>query len=190
VGLRGETILPDGELVAAVRAGSAEAVNRLVDRYYDAVLRYLTRRLADPETAADLTQNTFFDAFRHLDRLDPARPFAPWLYRIARNHLLMERRRQRLHRVVSLEWLPLTPAALPPPEADLDDPVQRALDALTAPLSEALLLHSVWGFSVEEIAVQVRISPAAARKRLQRAKDQFRIQYAKERGGSVDERPL
>src|SRR3712207_4635179 len=75
-------------LVQAARTGSGQAFDTLMERYHAQVLRYFTRQTGDPELAADLTQDTFLDAYRRLDRLDDARPFVAWLFRIARYNLL------------------------------------------------------------------------------------------------------
>lgn len=181
---------PDHLLAAATRSGSAESFESLVERYHGAVLRYLARQTGDPELAADLTQQTFLDAFEHLDRLAEDRPFAPWLYRIARNHLLHARRARR-RRVLSLDQLSPEATqdapALRQPDVSVAsherDVIQCVLDELGPALREALLLHSLWGFSSEEIAGLLDISLAASRKRVGRAKEQFSRRYEALSGG-------
>jgi len=39
----------------------------------------------DPDEVEDAAQESFLRALRAIDSYDPARPFAPWLYQIARN---------------------------------------------------------------------------------------------------------
>ncbi len=95
----------DYGLVEAAQSGSTEALGVLVDRYHPQLMRYLLRQTGDRETAADLAQETFLDACRHLDRLQDDRPFAAWLYRIAHNHLLAHRRKARVWRLISLDWM-------------------------------------------------------------------------------------
>src|SRR5688500_5974137 len=75
--------LADQELVIVVRGGDVEAFACLVDRHHGPLLRHLAWRTGDRELAADLAQEAFLDAFRHLDRLPADRSFAAWLYRIA-----------------------------------------------------------------------------------------------------------
>ncbi len=170
---------------ASVSTGTREAFDVLVDRYHAPLLQYLTRQTGHPELAADLTQETFLAAFRCLDQLADDGAFAAWLYGIARNQLRMEWRRRRLRRLVSLDWLPALlerdTSALRLPDTsqhcEESDGIQRALDCLSPPLREALLLHSLGGFSGEEVARILGISPAAARKRISRAAAEFRRQY-------------
>lgn len=184
----------DQLLVAAAQTGSVQAFTLLVERHHAAVLRYIARLVGDRELAADLVQETFLDAFRHLDRMRDDRSFAAWLYTIARNHVLMSWRRQRLRRFVSLDWLAAGIGAVLPAlrvpesnEACLEgDLIQQVLDDLKPSLREALLLHSLWGFSSQEVAQILGISLVAARKRIGRAKEQFRAEYAARTGATDD----
>ncbi len=170
---------------AGVSTGTREAFDVLVDRYHAPLLQYLTRQTVNPELAADLTQESFLAAFRCLDQLADHGAFAAWLYGIARNQLRMEWRRGQLRRLVSLDWLPTllerdTSAlrlAYVSQRCEERDDIQRALDGLSQPLREALLLHSLAGFTGEDVARILWISPAAARKRISRAVAEFRRKY-------------
>lgn len=174
-------------LSAPVRVGIEDPVvfGALVDRHYASLLRYLTRQTGDADLASDLTQATFLAAFRARAQLADEGAFPAWLFGIARNELRMEWRRRRLRRFVSLDWLASRAGAPPPvlraPDAVAAchdrDPIQRVLDELSPPLRDALLLHGLCGFSGEEVARILDISPAAARKRIARAEAAFRARY-------------
>src|SRR5688500_13980119 len=75
------------QLIASAQTGCADSFGALMERYQLDVVRYLVRRTGDHELAADLTQETFLDAFRRLDRYQPDRPFPAWLFRIAHFNL-------------------------------------------------------------------------------------------------------
>jgi len=172
-------------VAAASRAARIGAFAALVDRHYAPLLRYLTRQTGDPDLAADLVQDTFLAAYRALDQFADDGAFAAWLYGIARNRLRMEWRRRRLRRLVSLDWLAAggetaAPALRRPDDSrpcQQRDGIQRALAALSPALREALLLHDLGGFSGEEVARILGISPAAARKRICRAEAAFRAAH-------------
>ena len=195
VGVRQAEQPADDSLVAAAQSGSARAFDLLVVRHHAPILRYLARQTGDPELAADLAQETFLDAFRSLDRLGDDRSFAVWLHRIARHNLLAARRWQRLRRLASLEWLLARDETDSPALHQLDhfassherDLIQRALDALNPALREALLLSSVQGFNGQEVAQILGITPAAARQRIGRAKEQFRQHYRALEGAGDDQ---
>lgn len=170
----------DAELAAAARAGSAAAFATLVERYQPAVLRYLYHRSGDPQLAADLTQETFLTAWREVKRLRDERAFAGWLYRIAANQLRMAWQRDR--RLLSLDWLaergvPAIKRGDHAARSGERDAIVVALSTLSPKLREALLLHTLWGFSASEVAEIQSTSLAAARKRIGRASERFRAAH-------------
>ena len=175
----------DDLLVHAVRSGSVTAFEELVERY-DAPLRaFLVRLTGDAELASDLAQETFLDLYRCRELLPNDRPFAAWLYRTARYNALPVRRRRTLHRIVSLDWLMSFRNTVIPglhrrdevQRADERDLIARALDQLSPNLREALVLSAIGGFSSQEVATILDISPVAARKRISRATTEFRRSY-------------
>lgn len=177
-------LLADHQVIKKVRTGDVEAFEVLVDRYHGPLTRHLTYQVGDPELGADLAQDTFVEAFRSLDRFIGHRPFAAWLYGIAHNRLLMHWRHQRVRRLISLDWLTEF-AATPFPLRQKDismlyeeqDVLSTVFAELSPPLRDALLLHSLDGFTAPEIAGILGISRSAAERRISRAKEQFRHSY-------------
>ena len=81
--------LSDEELVGEYRRASPEKrpalANDLFARHYERMARWCYRFTGDRESAADLAQDVFLKAHRHLDSFQGASLFATWLYSIARN---------------------------------------------------------------------------------------------------------
>lgn len=81
--------LSDEELLADARrltGPSREAlVNELFSRHYERVARWCFRFIGDRDGAADLAQDVFLKAHRHLDSFRGASRFSTWLYTIVRN---------------------------------------------------------------------------------------------------------
>lgn len=183
----------DAALVAAARTGSVAAFETLIERYYPQIVSYLTRQTGDPELAADLAQETFLDACRQVDRLPEDRPFVAWLYQVARNNLLPAARRRRGRQHLSLDALLARVGTLLPALRRSDgsadcherDLIQQVLDELSPSLREALVLHRLWGFRSQEVALILGVTPAAARKRINRADEEFRRRY-QSRTGATD----
>lgn len=175
----------DEGLVAAARSGDVGAFGALFDRYDRPLRHYLVRLCGEDELAADISQDAFVEAFQKLGQLEDEHSFAAWLHRIARNRMRMEWRRRRLQRFVSLDGLKseiLARLASPPQLDDLPamqgyDAIQWAIDALSPPLKEALLLNRLSGLTSLEIAHVLHISHQAAMKRVSRAVEQFRANY-------------
>jgi RNA polymerase sigma-70 factor (ECF subfamily) len=170
---------------ATAIAGDSAVFGALIDQHYAAVLRFLTRQTGDPELAADLTQACFLDAYRSRHQMASQDAFAPWLFGIARNQLRMEWRRQKVRRLVSLDWLASRAGDAIPALSRGDDTaalhdrdrIQQVLDDLGPTLREALLLHNLAGFRGAEVAGILGISADAARKRIVRAEAEFRQRY-------------
>src|SRR6185312_15718226 len=74
--------------VGSNRGLDSAAFLALYDDEAEALLRFFVRRTLDPQVAADLTAESFLQAFASRATFDPARgsPGA-WLFGIARHHL-------------------------------------------------------------------------------------------------------
>jgi RNA polymerase sigma-70 factor (ECF subfamily) len=71
--------------VSRLRDQEEPAILALVDRYYAPIHRYLTRLTGDTHVTAELTQETFIDAYNALPRLADDSNVSAWLFRIATN---------------------------------------------------------------------------------------------------------
>lgn len=174
--------LSDAALVERAQAGSRAAFDRLAERHYPTILRYLTRKTGDADLAADLAQETFLDAWRDIGRLRDGDAILLWLYRIARNNLLPAWRRRPVDSMDALlERGVEMPAALRG-EDHAEGCAERqavllTLGRLSAAAQEALVLHTVHGLSCEEVGQRLGISRDAAKKRIGRAKADFRKEH-------------
>jgi RNA polymerase sigma-70 factor (ECF subfamily) len=64
---------------------------------------YLRRYLGDEQLAEDAFQLTFLQVYLKSDQFERGRKFRPWLYAIATNQATDMQRRNRRHRMVSLD---------------------------------------------------------------------------------------
>ena len=83
------------ELIQIAQQGDADAFGQLVVRYQQAVFNIAYRMTGNHHEAEDVAQEAFIKSYRALDRFDPTRPFAPWLYRITTNTALNWIKRRR-----------------------------------------------------------------------------------------------
>ena len=74
----------DGELSRQARYGSLAAFEQLVYRYERRVHAFVSQFCRSASDACEVTQDTFVKASQSMDRFDPRREFAPWLFTIAR----------------------------------------------------------------------------------------------------------
>jgi len=95
----------DGADVLAVRAGDAEAFDRLVRRHQRKAVSVAYRLVGRMEDASDIAQDAFVKAFRRLDSLQDPQRFGPWVMRIVTNLSLNYRRRRARSAMASIEEL-------------------------------------------------------------------------------------
>jgi RNA polymerase sigma factor (sigma-70 family) len=85
----GPGLFSDEELVQHIQKGEAMEKRRLAgelfSRYYDKVGRWCFRFTGEREAAADLAQDVFLKAYRHLATFRGSARFSTWLYVIVRN---------------------------------------------------------------------------------------------------------
>lgn len=91
------------------------AADRLFESYYERVARWCYRFTGERESAADLAQEVFLKAHRHLESFRGSSQFGTWLYSIARNEAL-NRMKRRPVPTESEEVLIQVPAPEPGPE--------------------------------------------------------------------------
>ena len=96
--------LTDEELLLEYRSnGDRDVFAQLVKRYERELFSYLRRYLGDAEVAEDAFQAAFLQVHLKCKHYEPGRAVRPWLYTIATNQAIDAQRRNRRHRIVSLD---------------------------------------------------------------------------------------
>jgi RNA polymerase sigma factor (sigma-70 family) len=153
------------------------AMNRFFDAYYDRAHGYVTRLVRDATLAEDLTQEAFLRMHAALDRLDPTRDPAPWVFTVITN-TVRDHWRSRQHkageRSVALDDVWDLPSAEPAPDHALergDDQamVRAAMGRLSPADREILLLRCTQERDHAEVGEILGIKPEAVRQRYSRA---------------------
>jgi RNA polymerase sigma-70 factor (ECF subfamily) len=99
-----ETSLSDEELLVRYsQTGQRELFSELVQRYERELFSYLRRYLGDSQLAEDAFQATFLQVHLKCGQFAAERRVRPWLYAIATNQAIDARRRDKRHRLVSLD---------------------------------------------------------------------------------------
>jgi RNA polymerase sigma-70 factor (ECF subfamily) len=75
----------------------------LVHRYERDLFNYLRRYLGDADQADDAFQATFLQVHLKRDQFEAGRAFRPWLYTLATHQAIDLQRRNRRHRMLSLD---------------------------------------------------------------------------------------
>ncbi len=94
--------IEDAALVRRIQEGDVSGFEQLVGKYQDRVYNLCLRMVGHSESARDLAQETFIKAFEAIGRFEHKSGFYTWLFRIAVNLSLSQRRRDGRTRVYSL----------------------------------------------------------------------------------------
>jgi RNA polymerase sigma-70 factor (ECF subfamily) len=166
----------------------AERFEDLYASHREGILRDLHRMTREFPLAEDLTQETFARAARGLDRFRGESKVATWLYRIATNVYLDQRRKEASRAPETPEAEPeLSPDAAADPEAStpklpdrlLEDSemgrcVREFVDGLSPEHRAVIVLHDLEGLKNREIADVLGCSLDAVKIRVHRARQTLR----------------
>lgn len=84
----------DAELLVRFQAGDESALDPIIARYEGPVFRFLLGMLRDHHRAEDALQETFVQALRCSDGVDPAH-FRGWLFTVANRQAMLLKRNER-----------------------------------------------------------------------------------------------
>ncbi len=165
----------------------ADELEQLYATTYDAVVRFLYRKVWDADRAEDLAQEVFLRALHHR----PERPRS-WVFAVAAN-LARDEARAAIRRRKHLTLLKSDPGVLPSapmsPELEMEEgeraaQVREALSGLSPRDQEVLLLWDA-GLSYPEIAERTGLAVGAIGTTLARARK--RLIEAHNRSHAVDD---
>lgn len=175
--------LPDRDLVARCLGGDLKAFDVIVERYRQRVVSLTTRMTGDPSHGEEIAQETFLRAYTRLALYDRTRPFHPWLFRIAVNLCLNQRRGERPREEPvdpteeNGERELVSPAATPAEVAEareLQRSVRAAMLSLPPRYRAAVTMRYVAGLDYSEIAQALEVPIGTVKTHLFRAKELLR----------------
>jgi RNA polymerase sigma-70 factor, ECF subfamily len=159
----------DEQLMIAFSGGSTEAFSELFARYKRPVFGFFRRRIADPEQAEELTQETFLAVLRASSRYEPRALFRTYLYAIGLK-ILRAHRRKIAFRATFLGAKDKVREPASPNTADTELFLRQAVAKLERVDREILLLREFEQLSYAEIAELLKLPVNTVRSRLFRAR--------------------
>jgi RNA polymerase sigma-70 factor, ECF subfamily len=179
----------DPALVKACQRGEPGALDTLIRATYADVYALCRRMLADPDEAADATQEVYLRVMRSVLGFRGESAFGTWLHRVTVNVCLTALRKRSRARAAGMV-AGGTPFALPGDEAGLAStgsaPDDLAVTADLAARSEAALatlpedaravvvLRDIEGLSTKEVAELLGVTENVVKVRLHRAHARLR----------------
>jgi RNA polymerase sigma-70 factor (ECF subfamily) len=195
--------------VARLQAKDEEAFRSLIERLEQPITGYLYRLVHDREVALDLSQDTFLQVYKEIEKTSPDLALDAWIYRIATNYGFQYLNRQRLRHFVRLSskpdaslddniyvydsmhegglllYLPLAGPSIED-QAEMRILIEQALSTLKPEDAVCLQLHYGNGFTYEQIGKIIDVTPDAVRKRVARSVEKFRAVYGNVSSSSPD----
>ena len=159
-----------------------EDMQTVYQRHAQTVYKFLLAKTRDPHLAEELTQETFYQAVKSVDRFDGTCKVSVWLCQIAKHLWYQQLRKQK--REVPTEDLPQSPGpsaeeGLLEREGQLD--LLRLVHNLPEPAREVVYLRAFGGLSFREIGDVMGKTETWARVTFYRSKEKLR------NGGGNDE---
>jgi len=177
------------ELLRRCVKGDTAAFGTLVNHYQDVVFNLAYRMLGDRDDASDVAQEVFIKAYRNIGAFERRSSLATWLYSIATNESISQRRRAAATSRdggVAMSALdgggdcPFDPPGdAPAPDKPLKDretrrQIERAIADLDDEHRSVVLLREMEGLDYSSIASVLGCTIGTVKSRLHRARLQLR----------------
>lgn len=162
------------ELIARILGGEGDLFGTLIDRYKTGLYYHCFAIVRDEDTAEDIAQETFIQAYRNLTRYDSTHRFSTWLYKIATNKSIDFLRSRR---TVPLddEKLATIVSTLPSTERQMTyRELHDAVAQLPVTYRSVVSLHYWHGKSYDEIAHIMGAPVGSVKGWLHRAKQHLK----------------
>lgn len=189
VQIQGVPNYSESDLLVAATRGNHAAFGELCQRHSARILRVVKRIARNNEDAEDALQVATLKAFSYLRQFDGRSRFSTWFTRIAINEALMILRKDRVRRDVSINVAGdfCQDIADPAPAIDMMFAVhekiaalKKAIHQIRPSLRTVIEIRYLRECSMEETALALGVSLAAAKARLFHAIAQLRKQMIPE----------
>ena len=162
-----------------------EDMREVYRQHAQTVYKFLLAKTRDEHLAEELTQETFYQAVKSVDRFDGSCKVSVWLCQIAKHLWYQHLRKQKRETPLSPEELPESPGPsaeerLLEQEGRMD--LLRLVHGLPEPTREVVYLRAFGGLSFREIGDVCGKTETWARVTFYRSKEKLR------NGGAEDEK--
>lgn len=144
-----------------------------ISDYHGSLYKHALWMTGNQDLAQDMVQETYYQAWSSVAKLQDPDKALPWLLTILRRVIYREQRCQYRHDDTVAELRQLDQGSAQPDAYALLE-IYRMLENLSHNQREVLLLYNMHGFSYEEISGQLRIPIGTVMSRINRARAALR----------------
>lgn len=173
--------LLDEYLVACVRTGSLEAMELLAKRWHPRLLAHAMRLSGERELARDAVQSAWAEIVQGIARLDDARAFPAWAFRIVSRRCAREIDGAVKRRALASEAQRQPRDEVLPHEPSDTGRLREAIRLLPPGERAAISLYHLEELSVAEVAVALAVPVGTVKTRLMHARRKLRVVLEGER---------
>ncbi|MCR5458675.1 MAG: sigma-70 family RNA polymerase sigma factor [Acetatifactor sp.] len=157
-----------------------ESMDKIYQQYAQTVYKYLISVTHNEDLAEDLTQETFYQAIRSIDRFDGRCKISTWLCAIAKNLYLSYLRKHKEHEDVDEMEIPVGSAENDVMQSLGKMDLLRKFHGLEEPYREVTYLRVFGGLSFAEIGEILGKTENWARVTFYRGKEKLRKEVEKD----------
>lgn len=171
------------EIIKHAQLGDSDAIRKLVEEYAPVIFRFSYHVCRNKDRAENTTQETVLSIMRKLDQFDRRSKFSTWIYRIVANHCLMEARKEKSRRTISIDDEEVLLDSVRHDAGDPHDNLEQselheyldnAIQNLDPDYRIVFILRDIEQLSTKEVGRVLSLSEAAVKSRLHRARKYLR----------------
>lgn len=162
------------ELLRSLKNGDDLALSKLYEIHVQQLYYFVLKTAKSPELTEDVLQDVFIKLWENRSLIDPTKSLKPYLYTIARRHLLnlLKRASHEIHIVEEIrKYTPFSEnvtdlqTEFSESQTILDD----ALNQLSPRLREVFVLCKLEGYSYKQVASQLGITEGTVNSQVVKA---------------------
>lgn len=145
-------------------------IESIWEEYYDQLLLFILKRVADRSSAEDILQNVFVKTLSNLNSLKDNTKIKSWLYQITRNTIIDHFRKSDKTENVSSDLQKEDETITEDYTEEVESWIIPFIERLPIKYREALILSEIEGMTQKDLAAHLGISYPAAKSRVQRGR--------------------
>ncbi len=177
-----------------IHSNESSSIERALGLLQNTVFSFSMKVCGHPQDAEDTMQDVLLKSLPYLPKFENAQALSVWLYKVARNRCLMNRRGAKFSSKINLSLDALMPdgrelqellaSSSPSPEStvlsnEASDRLRRAILKLPPQYRFVLVLHDMEGLASGEVARVMGLREGTVRVRLHRARLLVRKELAR-----------